>query len=70
MHWSKVFTDRLSKDVKLVGSTISCESVYQGGDTGNEARHNAHVQSYVTATDQVCNVSPSLPCCNGRHMQC
>ena len=53
LHWSKVFTSRLSKDMKLVGSTISCESAYVGGNPGNEARHNAHVQSYVMATDQV-----------------
>ena len=53
LHWSKVFTARLSSDVKLVGSTISCETAYMGGDPSNEARHNAHVQSYVIATDQV-----------------
>ena len=57
LHWSKVFTGRLSEDVKLVGSTISCETAYMGGKPGNEARHNAHVQSYVMATDQV------LVCC-------
>lgn len=53
LHWSKVFTGRLSEEVKLVGSTISCETAYMGGKPGNEARHNAHVQSYVMATDQV-----------------
>ena len=53
LHWSQVFTGRLSEDVKLVGSTISCETAYMGGRPGNEARHNAHVQSYVMATDQV-----------------
>ena len=53
LHWSKVLTARLNKDVKLVGCTISCESAYMGGIASNEARHNAHVQSYVMATDQV-----------------
>ena len=53
LHWSKVFTARLREDVKLVGSTISCEPAYLGGNPGNEARHTAHVQSYVIATDQV-----------------
>lgn len=60
LHWSKVFTARLNKDVKLVGSTISCESAYKGGVAGGEARHNAHVQSYVMATDQVCCHKPSF----------
>lgn len=53
LHWSRVFTARLSEDAKLVGSTISCETAYMGGKPGNEARHNAHVQSYIMATDQV-----------------
>jgi len=53
LHWSKVLTARLNKDVKLVGCTISCESAYMGGIASSEARHNAHVQSYVIATDQV-----------------
>ena len=53
LHWSKVFTARLSEDVKLVGSTISCEPAYLRGNPSNEARHTAHVQSYVIATDQV-----------------
>ena len=38
-----------------MGSTISCESAHMGGALGNEPRHNAHVQSYVMATDQVSN---------------
>ena len=53
LHWSRVFTARLTKDVKLVGSTISCEAAYMGGNLSNLARRNPHVQSYIMATDQV-----------------
>ena len=53
LHWSKMFTSRLDDEVKLVGSTISCESAHKGGIFGNDPRHIAHVQSYVMATDQV-----------------
>ncbi|EIE24703.1 hypothetical protein COCSUDRAFT_14419 [Coccomyxa subellipsoidea C-169] len=53
LHWSKLLTLRLSSTVKLVGSTISCEPAWEGGNTANEKRQNAHVQSYVMATDQV-----------------
>ncbi len=53
VHWSTIFTSRLSNDIKLVGSTISCESTYLHGDTTAEKRQNPHVQSYVMATDQV-----------------
>lgn len=48
-----MITSRLNDEVKVVGSTISCESAHKGGIFGNEPRHNAHVQSYVMATDQV-----------------
>lgn len=48
-----MFTDKLSKDVKLVGSTISCEGSHAGGDPNKELRQNPHVQSYAVATDQV-----------------
>ena len=61
LHWSKVFTARLSKEVKLVGSPISCESAHMGGALGREPRHNAHVQSYVMATDLVSNHLVLLP---------
>lgn len=53
LHWSKLLTLRLSSTVKLVGSSISCEPAWEGGNTANEKRQNAHVQSYVMATDQV-----------------
>ena len=51
--WSRIFTDKLNEDVKLVGSTISCEGASLGGDPANAWRQNPHVQSYVLATDQV-----------------
>ena len=53
-HWSKVLTERLSREVKLVGATISCEGANKGGVLSGEMRRNPHVQSYVVATDQVC----------------
>ncbi|CAF3403518.1 unnamed protein product [Rotaria sp. Silwood1] len=40
MWWFTVFTKRLNDEIKLVGSTISCE-------------YKLHVQSYLLATDQV-----------------
>ena len=39
--------------VKLVGSTISCEGVHEFGGLSGRGRHNPHVQSYIVATDQV-----------------
>ena len=57
VHWSRLFTERLNEDVKLVGSTISCEAAYKDGNFSNVARHIAHVQSYIMATDQVWNDS-------------
>ena len=39
--------------VKLVGSTISCEGAHEFGGVNGRGRHNPHVQSYVLATDQV-----------------
>lgn len=39
--------------VKLVGSTISCEPVRENGNPYGILRHNAHVQSYAMATDRV-----------------
>ena len=52
-HWSRAFTERLTPDVKLVGSTISCEATLKDGDATKGSRQNAHVQSYAMATDQV-----------------
>lgn len=51
--WSRIFTDKLTNEVKLVGSTISCEGAPLGGNINNQWRQNPHVQSYVLATDQV-----------------
>ncbi|KAK9816513.1 hypothetical protein WJX72_001363 [[Myrmecia] bisecta] len=53
MHWSQIYTNKLSDKVKLVGSTISCEPAWRGSNRANEMRQIAHVQSYVIATDQV-----------------
>ncbi len=52
-HWSRIFTDRITDEVKLVGPTISCEGAPMEGDASKEWRTNPHVQSYVTATDQI-----------------
>ena len=60
-HWSRVFTGRLGEQVKLVGSTISCEGSHLHGDSSKERRQNPHVQSYAVATDQVS--SRLLPRC-------
>ncbi|KAK9841148.1 hypothetical protein WJX74_000759 [Apatococcus lobatus] len=51
-HWSRIFTDRITDEVKLVGPTISCEGAPMEGDASKQWRTNPHVQSYVTATDQ------------------
>jgi hypothetical protein len=53
VHWSRILVSRLSERVKLVGSTVSCETAWMGGDTSRESRQNPHVQSYIIATDQV-----------------
>ena len=53
MHWTQIYTNRLGRKVKLVGSTINCQPVWWQSDPANEMRHNPHVQSYVMATDQV-----------------
>ncbi len=46
---------KLSDKVKLVGATISCEGSPFEGNVEGEWRTNPHVQSYVLATDQVCD---------------
>ena len=61
LHWSRVLTLRLGPQVKLVGSTISCEPAWEGADTSRTKRQNPHVQSYVMATDQVCCMHPGYP---------
>ena len=52
VHWSRAFTAKLTEEVKLVGSTISCEPADKPGVAGKE-RRSVHVQSYAVATDQV-----------------
>ncbi|KAK9810073.1 hypothetical protein WJX72_004380 [[Myrmecia] bisecta] len=51
-HWTRIFTDRITDEVKLVGPTISCEGAPKPHDPQNTWRQNPHVQSYVAATDQ------------------
>lgn len=52
-HWMSAFTSRLNEDIKLVGSTISCEGSPLHGKRSGRWRRNPHVQSYAVATDQV-----------------
>eukprot|EP00798_Chlamydomonas_sp_ICE-L_P032248 gene32248-16814_t len=54
--WWYTFTRALSGDVRLVGSTISCEEIpLDGNDEEGHGpvRRNAFVQSHAMATDQV-----------------
>jgi translation initiation factor eIF-2B subunit epsilon len=53
VHWTEPFLQHLSHDVKLVGSTISCEGTPLEGMVKEKWRHNPHVQSYAVATDKV-----------------
>ncbi|KAL6766934.1 hypothetical protein ACKKBG_A37960 [Auxenochlorella protothecoides x Auxenochlorella symbiontica] len=53
LHWTEVLTSRLTDQVKLVGSTISCEGTWKDGVLTGEKRQNPHIQSYVVAMDQV-----------------
>ena len=53
MHWTDAFVARLNDEVKLTGSTISCEAPLIGGNSSSERRDNPHVQSYIMATDKV-----------------
>lgn len=62
-HWSRIFTDRITDEVKLVGPTISCEGAPLEGDASKEWRTNPHVQSYVTATDQTGMAILQVPFC-------
>ena len=57
IHWTRLYTQRIDQNVKLVGSTISCQPIYWNSDTANEMRRNPHVQSYIVAMDQA---SPSF----------
>ena len=53
MHWTQPFLRRLTREVKLVGPTISCEGSPLDGNMNGVWRRNPHVQSYVVATDRV-----------------
>ncbi|KAL0029714.1 hypothetical protein WJX79_004145 [Trebouxia sp. C0005] len=50
--WYTLLTQRLSKDIKLVGPVISCGGTYFQGDPSSVLRKNPHVQSYVMAMDR------------------
>ena len=50
--WHNLLTQRLSKDVKLVGPVINCEGSYYQGNESGILRQNPHVQSYVMAMDR------------------
>lgn len=52
LPWHRLLTQRLSKDVKLVGPVISCEGSPFQGNVSDHWRTNPHVQSYVLAMDQ------------------
>lgn len=69
VHWTSLYTQRLNKDVKLVGSTINCQPVYFHSDPANEMRQNPHVQSYIAVTDQVrASLLPSDTCSSPHHI--
>ncbi|EIE18080.1 hypothetical protein COCSUDRAFT_31853 [Coccomyxa subellipsoidea C-169] len=65
IHWTRLYTQRIDQNVKLVGSTISCQPIYWNSDTANEMRRNPHVQSYIVAMDQA---SPSFERYVGLHL--
>lgn len=46
VHWTQIFTSKLTADTKLVGSTINCGGAY----TISEMQ--PHIQSYALALDQ------------------
>lgn len=51
LHWTEAFTRKLVKDVKMVGSIISCEGAAKDGDAAGEWRGNPYVKSHAWATD-------------------
>lgn len=53
LHWTEVFTSRLSSKVKMVGSVISCEGSPKDGNAAGEWRNNPYVLPYAWATDKV-----------------
>ena len=56
--WHRLFTQRLSSDVLLVGPTVSCEGTPNRLNM-SELRQNPHVQSFVLATNRVCATKSS-----------
>ena len=62
--WHRLFTERLSSDVLLVGPTVSCEGTPNRLNM-SELRQNPHVQSFVLATNRV-RSQPSFMCSRTR----
>ena len=60
--WHRLFTQRLSSDVLLVGPTISCEGTPNRLNM-SELRQNPHVQSYVIALNRVAMLCMVACCC-------
>lgn len=69
VHWTAPLLGLLAGDVRLAGSSISCQPTPLDGDQDSVWRRNPHVQSYALATNQAgslagCLLSPapaSLP---------
>lgn len=51
MHWTEAFTRKLVKNVKMVGSIISCEGAPKDGNAAGEWRGNPYLKSHAWATD-------------------
>ena len=51
MHWTEAFTSKLKDNVKLIGSTISCEGAPLNGNAAAEWRGNPAVSPHAWATD-------------------
>jgi hypothetical protein len=52
LTWHRLFTERLSSDVLMVGPTVSCEGTPNRLNF-SDIRQNPHVQSYVLALNRV-----------------
>ena len=51
IHWTEAFTSKIKGQVKLVGSTISCEGAPKEGNAAGEWRGNPAVSPHAWATD-------------------
>lgn len=75
LSWTRLFTDRLSEDVKMVGPAISCTTPSDSGDE-QSAEGMPHLAPYAVATDAVrqyrlcaliagCTAAPQLALMSG-----